>query len=65
MVSVDENVTVIRRNDIVVIIIQCSDPCSVSAEQLEASMRYTLQARLSPSWNIMGRYLVRGPNLSV
>ena len=32
----------------------------MSAEQLEASMRYTLQARLSPSWNIMGRYFVRG-----
>jgi len=44
---------------------QCSDPCSISAEQLEAAMRYTLQARLSPSWNIMGRYFVRGLMLAL
>ena len=32
----------------------------MTADQLEACMRYTLQARLSPAWNVVGRHLIRG-----
>ena len=40
--------------------VQCVERWSVSADQLEACMRYTLQARLSPAWNVVGRHLIRG-----
>jgi hypothetical protein len=33
---------------------------AVTTRELEACLRYTLQARLSPTWNSLGSYLVKG-----